>query len=81
MYLELVLAGLVLRARVEKVDGENLVRCCVSRGCSRYACTVSRRRRCAEFAIVCGSTSSSCPSPRVSVFGCDIPYWRLPDFN
>lgn len=24
MYLQLVLAGLVLRARVEKVDGENL---------------------------------------------------------
>ena len=85
VYLELVLAGLVLRARVEKVDGENLQRCCVSRGCPRCVCTVSaswRRRRCAEFAVVCSSTSSSClSSPRVSVLDCDVPYWRLPDFN
>jgi len=71
IYLELVLAGLVLRARVEKVDGENLQRRCVSRGCLRCMCTTAswrRRRRCAEFAVVCSSTSSSCPSPREAAF-------------
>jgi hypothetical protein len=42
IYLELVLAGLVLRARVEKVDGENLQRRCVSRGVRGvYYCLVA----------------------------------------
>lgn len=85
MYLQLVLAGLMLRARVEKVDGENLEGGGVSWACSsRCFCAVSwgrGRRWCAESAVVCVRRSSSCLVLRVCPAGCDVPYWRLPEFN
>lgn len=83
MYLQLVLASLVLGARVEKVDGENLQRC-VSGRCSSWYRVVWRARgrwRSAESSVVCCLMSPSPPPPSVSQLVCDVPYWRLPDFN
>ena len=87
VYLELVLAGLVLRARVEKVDGENLQRRVSGRCPSRwYSCpgewAGGRWRCCAESAVVCWPMSSLPPPPNMlPARVCDVPCWRLPDFN
>ena len=88
LYLQLVLAGLVLRAGVEKVDGENLQRR-VSGRCPWWwydcpgGCARGRWRCCAESAVVCWPMSSSLPPPpsMLPARVCDVPYWRLPDFN
>lgn len=88
MYLQLVLTGLVLRARVEKVDGENLQRwycqwvcpdvshlhlVCVSLGGDSSAVAEFCCRVLSQILLLC---------TRPGVGGrCDVPYWRLPDIN
>ena len=82
-YLQLVLAGLVLRAGVEKVDGENLSRG-VSGWCSRWypVVLIFTGGGAAQSLLSCACAGPPCSHrPVCPQLVCDVPYWRLPDFN